>query len=536
MSTKQPPMLFPRTLRFLSLGLISAITAMLFAVPRAQAADSVPAWCYDGTAWLGYAEDIPGSSDRETFTQCLQFAAQRGTVTAFDAKIADNGVLFDLGANSLFWTLPNLLSLDLAITAYEQHVMIEDNCGRIFQLRADLLQMTASGFACEGQERIREDPRSVADPDFTIYILDTQFILDAPDGWYHIVRDRTDWGEDPTRRGQIILKAANGAIWVTADTEIPEASGGAIFDIHRPVANTAKDRQQFLAYDWEERVTEELIPQSFDDAATYLLPDWPAYWREVRLWLAAIRDDLLGPVAEPIYLEVLDGADWKAYASGRTIYISYASAAAILHELAHVIAGDSSGHDGRFVATLLDIWERYIPDFDGDHARALAQRYGVEVGEPAHLQPVSDRTRTVLDLFAKTPPSDPSDEVSIPADMLLRSITLHTGRTYHYAPQTIVAASPRAPSCIIEERAADGTIERSGYGPIADFTVNPGGTWNGLAIQSYGDDQEAGAFVAGTPVAPGRVRVKISTQCPGGFSQSPRLVGYSEIIVVNPGP
>ena len=523
-----------RSLRLLPLALICATVALVLAAPRAQAAAPIPAWCPDGDAWLGYAENIPGGSDRETFTRCLQSAAQRGSITAFAAQIVNDGVLFDLGLTSLFWTLPDLFSLDLAITAYERHVTIEDNCERIFQLRADLLQMTAPGFACEGQKRIREDSRSVADPDFIIYILDTQFIIDAPDGWYHIVRDRTDWGEDPTRRGQIILKAANGAIWVTADTEIPESSGGGIFDIHRPVANTAKDRQQFLAYDWEERITEELIPQSFEDAATYLLPDWPAYWREVRLWLAAIHDDLLGPTAEPVYLEVLDAVGWQAYASGRTIYISYASAAAILHELAHIIAGDSSGHDGRFVATLLDIWERYIPDFDGDRARALAERYGVEVGEPVYLQPVSARTRTVLDLFAKTPPSDPSDDAPIPADMLLRSITLHTGRTYHYAPQTIVAASPRAPSCIIEERAADGTIERSGYGPIADFTVKPGGTWNGLAIQSYGDDQEAGAFVAGTPVAPGRVRVKVSTQCPGGFSQSPRLVGYSEIIVVNP--
>ena len=525
-----------RSLRFLPLALISAIITLALATPQADATASVPAWCHDGDAWLGYAENIPGSSDRDAFTQCLQSAAQRGTITAFDAQLTDNGLLLDTGATSLFWTLPNLFSLDLAIIAYERHITIGDNCDRLFELRASRLRMTAPGFPCEGQERIREDSRSGADPDFTIYIFDTQFIIDASDGWYHIVRDRTDWGEDPTRRGEIVLKAANGAIWVTADTEIPESSGGAIFDIHRPVANTAQDRQQFLAYDWEQRVTAELIPRSFNNTAYYLLPDWPAYWREVRLWLAAISDDLFDPSAEPVHLEVLDTVDWQAYASGRTIYISYASANTILHELAHVVAGDSSGHTGRFVATIIDIWERYIPGFDRDRAHALAERYGVEVGEPARIRPVSDRTRTVRDLFAKTPPSDPSDEVPIPADQLLNSITLQTGRTYHYAPQTIIASSPRAPSCFVEERNADGTIERSGYGPIADFTINPGGTWNGLEIQSYGDDREAGAFVSGTPVAPGRVRVEISTQCPGGSSQDPRLVGYSEIIVVAPEP
>lgn len=66
--------------------------------------------------------------------------------------------------------------------------------------------------------------------------------------------------------------------------------------------------------------------------------------------------------------------------------------------------------------------------------------------------------------------------------------------------------------------------------------MNPGGTWNGLKIQNYSGEEEAGTFITGPPVAPGRVRVKISTQCPGGHSQSPRLVGYSEIIVVNPEP
>lgn len=88
----------------------------------------------------------------------------------------------------------------------------------------------------------------------------TALIFVAPDGWYHIVRDIAGWR-------QITLKGVNGAIWVTADTDRPESSGGITYNIHRPVANTAQDRQQFLAYDWEQRVTAELIPLSFNKTA-----------------------------------------------------------------------------------------------------------------------------------------------------------------------------------------------------------------------------------------------------------------------------
>ena len=525
-------MLLRPALRLLPPALICAVAALILVGSRAQAADAVPAWCHDGGAWLAYAEDLPGSADRETFTQCLQSGVQRGTITAFDAQLVDDGVLFDLGRGSVFWTLPGLFALEFSITAYEQYVMIGDNCDRRFEVRDGLPRMTEPGYPCDGQERVRADARSVSDADFTIYIIDTQFIVDAPDGWYHIVRDQTGFGGDLQRRGQIQLKGVNGAVWVTTETE---QFRWQLFDYHGPVANTAHDRQQFLEYDWEQRVEVELISPAFDRTAQYLLPDWPAYWREVRLWLAAMTDDLLGVGAEPIQLEVLDVIGWQAYASGRTIYTSYASTNTMLHELAHIVAGELSGHDGRFAATLLAIWERYIPDFDGARARALAERYGVEIGEPAHLQPISDRTEAVRNLLAKTAPLSLSDEQPIPPDQLHYSITLEVGRTYDgFSPPTILASSSQAPSCEVQQQEPDGTTYMATYGPEAEFTINPGGTWNGLKIGLYGDDEETGAYVTGTPVAPGRVRVEISTLCPDGNPQDPLRVGYSEIIVVAP--
>ena len=187
------------------------------------------------------------------------------------------------------------------------------------------------------------------------------------------------------------------------------------------------------------------------------------------------------------------------------------------------------------MATLLAIWERYIPDFDGARARALAERYGVEIGKPAHLQPISDRTEAVRNLLAKAAPLSLSDEQPIPPDQLHYSITLEVGRTYDgISPPTILASSSQVPSCEVQNQEPDGTTYMSIYGPEAEFTINPGGTWNGLKIGLYGGDEETGAYVTGTPVAPGRVRVEISTLCPDGNPQDPLRVGYSEIIVVAP--
>ena len=66
--------------------------------------------------------------------------------------------------------------------------------------------------------------------------------------------------------------------------------------------------------------------------------------------------------------------------------------------------------------------------------------------------------------------------------------------------------------------------------------MNPGGEWNGLELVGYSNAKtgERGVQVTGTPTVAGRVLVRITTQCPGGRSQEPRFVGYSEIIVVDP--
>ena len=326
----------------------------------------------------------------------------------------------------------------------------------------------------------------------------------------------------------------NGGVWVTAERDYV---GTSIYDIHQPVANTAHDAQQYREYDWEIRVEDELIPLSFDDSGDYLFPDWEAYWAEVRGWLDAITDDLFHGQAEPVGLVVLDDLGWVAYAdvAARTINTSYASATMILHEFGHILAGNEDAHGGRFVATMLMLWERYVPGFDAARARELTERYGVEVGRPVVVEPVSYRTQIVRDLFAKTAPVLPSDYTPIDADDLLLRVVLQVGTTYDFGSNKLVATPETAPKCTVTEQHTDGTPYELSYGPGTEFSVNPGGEWNGLSLSGFsGFDGEYGSFVKGTPTVAGRVRVKVTTKCPGGSDQEPRLVGWSEVIVRDP--
>ena len=513
---------------------IAALLALVVGASAARGAGPTAAWCHDGGGWLGYAEGIPGSAARDRLTACLRANAGQGEIVAIQGQLVPGGALLDLGDASLYWDIPSVFGVTVTITAYDHRIVLQDSCERTFEMRNGAVSMIGLGFPCVGKERIREDPRTVMDADFTIYVVGRQFVVDGAGGWYHIVRDRTGWDEDTTPRGQIVLRPVPGGAWVSTKRSDPGLTGGSIYDINEPLAGTGNDWQQYRAYDWETRLWDELFPPSFNTTAQYLLPDWDAYWAEVRRWLDAIMDDLFHGRAAPVELVVLDVLGWEAYASGRAIFISFASTNVILHELAHIVAGENEGHGGRFVATLLMFWERYVPGFDTARAVELARRYSVEVGRPVEVEPVSDRTRAVRELLAKTAPILPSDDITISPNELLHRIVLEVGRTYGLSPETIVATSSTVPICEVTERYSDGTTYQNTYLPQATFTINPGGEWNGLSLSSYGGGGESGVSVSGTPTAAGRVRVEVSTKCPGGEAQADRLVGYSEVVVVAP--
>ncbi len=495
-------------------------------------------WCYNGQVWILYAEGVPGSATQDDFTACLRRGVKRGDVVAFDGQVVAGGALIDLGDTRLFWTLQSGHSLGLSITAYDDRVVFSDNCDRVFEVRDGAARMTAPGYPCLYHERVRLEPDEISRIDFTIYVVQRQFVVDAAEGWYHIVRDWTGTDEDPTPRGQITLRGVNAAVWVTAERE---AVDGERFQAHQPVANTAWDPQQYRAYDWEVSVRDEMIPSSFDRAAQYLLPDWAAYWDEVRTWLAAIMDDLFHGREPPVHLEVLDLADWQGYANPaeRTISVSVASTNVILHELGHVLAGAEAGHGGDFVALMLMLWERYVPGFNTTRALELARQYAVEVGQSVAVEPVSQRTSVVTELFAKRAPVLPSDNTLVDPEDLLLQVVLEVGQTYAGLSNELVATSETMPTCTVEEHHSDGTTYMSYYPVFTEFSISAGGEWNGLSLEGFTAEEDgqitnSGTWVIGTPTIAGRVLVRVISYCPGGFAQEPSLLGYSEVIVRDP--
>lgn len=534
-ATHEPRRGMTRRSGLAALALIGALLLIIAVAASARAADSsVAAWCWDGDEWLGYAGGIPGSASPEQFTQCLRAAAERDEVTAISGELVEGGTLLDLGDTSLYWALPGVFGVAMTLVAYDDHVIIHDNCDRVFELRAHVATMVDPGYPCvdapdNEKERIREDPRDVTDPDFTIFIVERQLVVDGADGWYHIVRDITGYHEDPTPRSTVTFSPTGGGIWVTAAQKVVPNEGH--FDIHEPVAGTRGDEQQFRAYNWEERVTNSLFPPSFNETAYYALPDQDAYWAEVRGWLAAMSDDLYRS-PDAVRLDVLDVLGWEAYATEGTVHTSLASANTILHEFAHTVAGVEHGHDGRFVATLLMIWERYVPGFDAARARELASLYSVNVGEPADVEPESGKTRLVHELFAKAAPVQPSDDTPIPPDQLLGSVRLSVGNQDLGNPQRTIEILVEGATCDVTSSYPDGTTDQRRFGPAGEFTINPEGDWNGLSIGHIED----GVFVDGTPTAPGRVRVEVTTACPSGNYDEARVIGYAEVIVVDSAP
>lgn len=494
------------------------------------------AWCYDGNRWLGYAEGIPGSATQEDFSNCLRAAADRGEIVALEGVLQERGALIQAGDGSIYWEFEVRRETSLAITAYDDHVAFGDTCDRRIQLQNGFLTTSAPGYPCSGRQRIERTDRRVFNPDFTIYVVGRQFVAVGEDGWYHVHLDQTGWGENETPRSQITLTNRWPGIWITTARDHPGPSGGQIFFIRQPLVGNHSQLQYYLSTDWETRVPAEATSASFSRAGYDFLPDHHAYWALIKEATDAIIEDLFhGRHDRPaLVLEALESG--LIYADHSRYFTTHANTWDLLHKIARVIAGPNAGYGGTFTGTLLMLWDRYVPTFDREAALALAHRYGVAVGDHPPVNPVSELTAKVNEILFRLPPPLPSDYEPIDPDDLHLSVTLELGKTYDHWSDVLIVTSELVPSCVVEESYSDGTTYRLRHGPQGKFTVNPGGTWNGINLLGFsGGPGVSGMYVRGTPTLVGRVRVEITTKCPGGYAQEPRFAGYSEIIVVDPG-
>ena len=492
-------------------------------------------WCYYGNSWLSYSEGVPGSATREAFTDCLRSAAERGEILAFRGTLLERGALIEVGDGSIYWKFRIQDETAVFVTAYDDRVVFTDESGRDIEVRNGVLNMTPASHPYVGRERIELTDRRVLRTDFTIYVVGLQFVAVGEDGWYHIDLDRTGWNEDDPLTGEITLTNRWPGVWITTEREHSEPLGGAIYSIRQPLAGNYEHLHYYFFRDWEDQVRALLIPTSFSYAGYDFLPDWEAYYLLMKDGAEAIIEDLYHGRDDRPQLE-LEARRWGLVRAGQSSYfLSGSSASNLLHQVARLITGPRAGYGGTFTATLMMLWERYVPGFDRATALALAERYSVVVANPVDVNPVSDRTERVNQVLTRSPAELPSDREPIAAEDLHLSVTLEVGTTYDFDNSVIVVNQDPSSSCVVDVTYSGGTYMRRN-GLRSQLTVNPGGTWNGIKISGYTNllTGEGRALVLGTATVAGRVRVEITTRCPGGYPQEPQFVGYSEIIVVDP--
>ena len=489
------------------------------------------AWCHNGDKWLAFAAGVPGSTSREAFTQCLRASADRGEIVALDGVMLDHGALIQAGDGAIYWEFEVGRETKLNIIVRDDHIQFGDTCDRRIELRAGHLQTTAPGFPCDGRERIEQRDLQIPNPDFTIFVVGRQFIAVGDDGWYHIPYNLPTWNTTSQPAPQFTLTNRWPGIWITTAEEHGPISNRTFF-LRQPLTGNISQLNYHLFTDWEARVRHELIPVSFSHASYDFFPDRNAYWRVMKETTEAIFEDLFHSRTELHALD-LEAIGWGLMDTSRwKFFLDSASASDMLIQVAHAIVGPNAGYGDTLNGTLFLLWNRYIPDFDGELALALADRYGVTVGTPVAVDPVSDLTATVNRVLHQSPPAQPSDDEPTAPDELLRNVHLRLGQTYSSGDDILVVSPDDSPSCIVTESYYDGTTYQLRHSRSGSFTVGLGVEWNGLTLETSGGKAGISRRVVGTPTQLGRIRVEVTTKCPGGDSQEPTVVGFTDIEVV----
>ena len=153
------------------------------------------------------------------------------------------------------------------------------------------------------------------------------------------------------------------------------------------------DPQRYQVYDWERQVEANLLPPEFDEEITLVA---------AQSIVDGIFADMLGGQRQAPRVREVD-ADGSEYAHRfRQIRLGSGgrNAATVLHETVHALLdaeADRSyrrwdGHGREYAATILMLWERYVPGFNGAQARADARLHSVDVAGASPLRPIGGRT------------------------------------------------------------------------------------------------------------------------------------------------
>ena len=210
--------------------------------------------------------------------------------------------------------------------------------------------------------------------------------------------------------GNLNIVRGNRAVWVRpssaygcedADSLVPMGfAPRADYEVDRD------DPQQRRVYDWERQVEANLLPVEFSESITQ---------ERAQQVVNAVFADLFGSGRQPPRVrETNDG--YSSYSHQfRQIRIQSGAwdAATVLHETVHAALAAQrtqtfarwQGHGREYAATILMLWERYVPGFAAARARADAAVHGVEIAGRSPIRPMGGAAEadSVTDLLGLMP-------------------------------------------------------------------------------------------------------------------------------------
>ncbi len=210
--------------------------------------------------------------------------------------------------------------------------------------------------------------------------------------------------------GNLNIVRGNRAVWVRPSSAYGcEAAGSLVPMGFAPRADYEVDRddpQQHRVYDWERQVEANLLPAEFSESISQ---------ERAQQVVNAVFADLFGPGRQPPRVrETNDG--YSSYSHQfRQIRIQSGAwdAATVLHETVHAALAAQrtqtfahwQGHGREYAATILMLWERYVPGFAAARARADAAVHGVEIAGRSPIRPLggAPEADSVTDLLGLTP-------------------------------------------------------------------------------------------------------------------------------------
>ena len=231
---------------------------------------------------------------------------------------------------------------------------------------------------------------------------------------------RSALGSAVSECGNLNIARGYRAVWVRPSNAYGCEDAGSLVPMgFAPRADYEEDRddpQQRRVYDWERQVGANLLP---DELSEEIPPE------RAQAVVDAVFADLFGLGVSPPRVRAAGRNDQSSYYSHQFRQIRILpgawDAATVLHETVHAALAVQrtqtfarwQGHGREYAATILMLWERYVPGFDAEQARADAAVHSVEIADRSPIRPSGGTagSDSVADLLGLVPPAETAASV-----------------------------------------------------------------------------------------------------------------------------